>query len=185
LNFRVARERKGAAAKLLQRVWPRGRDLPWNTLVFSGPGGGKTTLLRDLARQLSIKGLAVGIVDERSELAACYRGEPAHDVGPRTDVLDGCPKAEGMRMLLRSMGPQVLVTDELGQASDAAAVHEARTSGVSVITSAHAGSMDELRQRPVLSDLMEAELFECFIQLSAQPHPGTVCSVENPEETPV
>jgi len=192
LNFRVARELPGAADKLMPYVRRPGQLLPRNTLLYSGPGAGKTTLLRDIARQLSygdpqrgIPGLAVGIVDERSELAASYRGVPAHDVGPRTDVLDACPKAQGMIMMLRSMGPQVLVTDEIGRREEAVAIQDALASGVSVITSAHASSLDELRARPVLAELMRAGVFECLVRLSRFPRPGTLVAVTDGEGRPL
>ena len=87
-----------------------------NTLIISPPKCGKTTILRDLARSLSNRGYRVGICDERSEIAGCYNGMASYDLGSRTDILDGCPKSEGMIMLIRSMSPDVIITDEIGQA---------------------------------------------------------------------
>src|SRR5690606_8945500 len=94
-----------------------------NLLIVSPPQCGKTTLIRDLARLASTgtdqtPSFKVGIVDERSEIAGCFHGVPQHDVGPRTDVLDACPKAEGMMMMIRSMSPDILVVDEIGRAED-------------------------------------------------------------------
>ena len=127
----------------------------YHTLVISPPQAGKTTLLRDLARLISegagILGQAgkkVGIVDERSEIAGCFQGVPQLDIGTRTDVLDACPKAEGIMLMLRSLSPQVIVTDELGRAEDVQAIAEAVSAGVSVITSVHGSSLEEICQRP-------------------------------------
>ncbi|MGB9793224.1 MAG: stage III sporulation protein AA, partial [Thermacetogeniaceae bacterium] len=108
LNIRIARAVPGAAQKLLPFILDFREKRPYHTLIVSPPGAGKTTILRDLVRSLSyglpslnLPGLSVGVVDERSELAACFQGIPQHDLGPRVDVLDCCPKALGMIMLLR------------------------------------------------------------------------------------
>ena len=103
------------------------REQIMHTLIVSPPRCGKTTLLRDIIRQMSngwgdISGVTVGVVDERSELAGCYQGIPQNDLGMRTDILDGCPKAEGMQMLIRSMSPVVVAVDELGKEEDFKAV---------------------------------------------------------------
>ena len=90
-------------------------------------------------------GMKVGIIDERSEIAGCLRGVPGFDVGPRTDVLDGCPKAEGMMMMIRSMSPDVLIVDEIGRPEDAEAVIEALHAGISVIATAHGSSIQDMR----------------------------------------
>lgn len=141
LNFRIARAVTGAANELLQHVIKEGRVQ--NTILVSPPGCGKTTLLRDLVRQLSdgvpqiqFSGVSVSVVDERSELAGSVNGIPQLVVGCRTDVLDGCPKSEGIRMMIRSMAPQVVAADEIGTAADVFAVEEALQSGVAVITTA-------------------------------------------------
>ena len=126
-NIRIAREKKGVALPVLPYLLDKGRYL--NTLIISPPQCGKTTLLRDLARVISygnvhLSGKKVSIVDERSEIAACVSGVPQRDVGPRTDVLDTCPKAEGIMMLIRSMSPDVIIADEIGRPEDVAAVGE-------------------------------------------------------------
>lgn len=143
---RIAREVPGAADAVMDALYEGGR--PVSALVVSPPGLGKTTLLRDIARQLSDgaggrRGVKVGMADERGELAGMAGGQPTLDVGLRTDVMDGCPKAEGIAMLIRSMSPEVLVTDELGGPEDARAVAEAARCGVRVIASVHAGNEAE------------------------------------------
>ncbi len=181
-NLRLAKQVIGCAAALLPRLL-RPDGLPHCTLLVSPPQAGKTTLLRDLARSLSLgaaclpRGFKVALIDERSELAACYQGVPTLDVGPRCDVLDACPKAEGMVMALRALSPEVLITDEIGRREDAAALMEALHSGVAVITSAHAADLRELAQRPVLCELLQNESFGRYVVLSTRRGPGTVEAV--------
>lgn len=163
ITLRVARAVKGAADGILPLLLDESG--PKSALILSPPGLGKTTLLRDAARQLSDAGLAVAIVDERSELAACERGVPTLDVGENTDVLDGCPKAEGMRLVLRAMAPDVIVTDELGRQEDVAAVLEAARCGVAVLASAHGRDLHDLRARPMLRAVLKSGVFERMIAL--------------------
>ncbi|HZK25848.1 MAG TPA: stage III sporulation protein AA [Oscillospiraceae bacterium] len=181
LNIRIARQFKGAALKILPHVYCDKTQRVRHTLLVSAPQAGKTTMLRDLARLLANgdqqkgrPGFKVGIVDERSELAGCFRGEPQLDVGVRSDILDGCTKAEGMMMLVRSMSPQVIVTDELGRAEDARAVEEAVNTGASILATAHGQNARELIRRPSLAYLLENGLFERVIVLSRRHGPGTV-----------
>jgi stage III sporulation protein AA len=117
------------------------------------------------------------VVDERSELAACYQGVPQLDIGPRVDVLDACPKAEGMMMALRSLSPEVLVTDEIGRREDAEAIEEALHCGVTILATAHGSSWDELLRRPALKDLLLRGSFSRFVFLSTRKGPGTVEAV--------
>ncbi len=150
VNIRIAHEIIGAADGLLPELFRNGQLL--NTLLLSPPGCGKTTLLRDLVRQLSdgsayAGGMTVGLVDERSEIAGCFAGIPQNDVGMRTDVLDGCPKAEGMLLLIRSMAPQVIAVDELGDAQELWAVRQALKCGCRILATMHAGSCDEAAER--------------------------------------
>ncbi|MGE5577000.1 MAG: stage III sporulation protein AA, partial [Syntrophothermus sp.] len=152
-----------------------------STLIISPPQCGKTTLLRDLARQISdgapaigLIGRKVGIVDERSEIAGCYHGVPQNDVGLRTDVLDTCPKAEGIMLLLRSMSPEVVVTDEIGGEEDVEAVEEACHAGVAVIATAHGHDLAELLRRPGTGRLIREGHFQRAVVLSRREGPGTL-----------
>ena len=163
LNFRVAHECKGCSEGLFRRLYGDGQY--YHTLLFAPAGCGKTTFLRDLIRLVSNAGLRVGVADERSELAACHYGIPQHDLGLRTDVMDGCPKAEAMGMLLRSMTPQVLVADEIGIEADVFAIRAAAGSGCKVVASAHGGSFEELIRNPVLRTLWEERRFERYVCL--------------------
>lgn len=180
-NVRIARDVRRVADGIARLLVDSASYRLHNTLLISPPQCGKTTLLRDITRRLSsgelhpkLPGLKVGIVDERSEIAACWRGVPQHDLGPRADVLDACPKAEGMVMMIRSLSPQVLVTDEIGRAEDGQALLEAIYAGVNVITSAHGFGMQEVRHRPVLRELFELGAFTRYIVLSRRRGPCTI-----------
>ena len=181
LNFRIARQIRGTGEKVLSYLFDRQNCRIYHTLVVSPPQGGKTTLLRDLARLISDgagilgrRGQKVGIVDERSEIAGCFQGVPQLDIGTRTDVLDACPKAEGIMLMLRSLSPQVIITDEIGRAEDVQAVAEAVSAGVSVISSVHGSSLDEICRRPVLGELLHNNYFERLIFLSNNRGPGSL-----------
>lgn len=150
-----------------------GRMVVCNTLIISPPKCGKTTMLRDLARNLSNAGFRIGICDERSEIAGCYDGKTSYDLGPRTDVLDGCPKADGILMLIRAMSPDVVMTDEIGKPEDAAAIRSALSAGVKIITTIHGSSFEDAAKSAVGS-LITDHVFETLIFLSAQPVTGTV-----------
>jgi stage III sporulation protein AA len=175
-NVRIAKEILGAADAILPHLLDKKEKRMKHTLILSPPQHGKTTLIRDMARQMSnwsygnasVKwsGMKVGIIDERSEIAGSIRGVPSFDVGPRTDVMDGCPKAEGMMMMIRSMSPDVLLVDEIGRPEDAEAITEALHAGISVIATAHGSTVDELSQRPALASLMENQMFEMYVVLN-------------------
>lgn len=165
INLRVAHEILGAADGVMDLIVKDG-DVQ-NTLVISPPACGKTTLLRDIARQLGggKYQFRVGIADERGELAAMYRGMAQNDVGFLTDVYDGCPKAEGMQMLLRGMSPRVLITDEIGTKEDAAAVQYAVHAGVRVICSLHGFGREDALKKEGIGVLLQNGTFRRVITL--------------------
>ena len=163
LNIRCAKEVKGCAEVIFPYVVEKGRVQ--NTLILSPPGCGKTTLLRDLVRLVSNAGFCVGLVDERSEIAACFGGETGNDCGENTDVLDGCPKTEGILMLLRSMAPEVIAVDELGGENDLAAVFEASLCGVSVIATCHGACYADLERRKGWKEVLDKRVFDRLIFL--------------------
>lgn len=166
INIRLARQVIGCANELIKEIDAHGVK---NTLIISPPKCGKTTMLRDIARQLGNK-INVGIVDERGEIAACFHGEPQLDVGLKTDVLDLCPKHIGMVMLLRSMAPQVIITDEIATENDMNAMLQAVNSGVSIIASAHGSSVEEVKSKMPL----DLKMFERIIILNRKNGVGTV-----------
>lgn len=148
-NFRIARQIIGCAKAVMRFVISQGK--PVSTIIAAPPGGGKTTLLRDIARCISegvdSPALKVAIADERSEIAACVNGAPGFDVGRRTDIMDGAPKACSISLLIRSMSPDVIITDEIGGRDDAEAISEACRCGTAVIASAHAFGVEDLLSR--------------------------------------
>ncbi len=155
---------------------------PVNTLIVSPPGCGKTTLLRDIARILSRRHIKVAICDERSEIAGMYDSKPSFDLGPRTDVLDGCDKVYGIPMLIRSMSPDVIITDEIGKPRDVGAADQCAGAGVSLITSIH-GSCEKDIINSSIGSLIHKGAFDNIIYLSAELGPGTIKAVVSKEDS--
>jgi stage III sporulation protein AA len=177
LNVRISHEIKGCANDVMSYII--NGSVVRNTLILSPPQMGKTTLLRDIVRQISDgkgqwAGRKVSLVDERSEIAATMHGVLQNDVGLQTDVLDGCPKHIGMMMLLRSMSPDVIATDEIGKQCDIEAIEEAMNAGVSVVTTAHAANLTDALQRQMLKTVIERKYFERIIILGNSHGTGTV-----------
>lgn len=176
INLRIARDIKGAANDIVQVIEFGGHIS--GTLVFGPPGCGKTTVLRDLARQLStgIHGrlYRVAVIDERGEIAATYQGQPQNDLGPCCDVLDGYPKGDGIMQAVRCLSPDIVICDEIGGEEDAKAVELSLNAGVTVIASAHAGSISELMARPQTSKLIATGAFQRAVCLSGRENPGVI-----------
>lgn len=184
-NFRISRELKGVGDPVIPFI-KTSRGEIYHTLIISPPQCGKTTLLRDMIRQISngdirwgLTGHKVGIVDERSELAGCYRGVPQNDIGIRSDVLDACPKAQGMIMLIRSMSPHIIATDEIGSKEDMLAIEEALHAGIKILTTVHGSSTEEIARKPYLKDLINNKIFERIIILSNRRGAGTIEAILN------
>jgi stage III sporulation protein AA len=178
LCFRIAREVRDCARPLLHHICDSKKCRVKNTLIVSAPRCGKTTILRDIARLLSNGDISracnIVVVDERSEIAGSFRGIPQLDLGPRTDVLDSCPKALGMIIAVRALSPQVIITDEIGRKEDVEAIQECVNAGVAVVSSIHAGNLEELQKKPLLKELLSMGIFQCAIFLSRRKGPGTV-----------
>ena len=171
LAIRIPREKEDIARPLLPRLLVDGKIV--NTLIVSPPGGGKTTLLRDLVRLLSDGSelsapLRVSLVDERGEIAAMHRGVAQLSVGSHTDVMDACPKNLAVPMLLRSMTPQVIALDEIAQPRDIDALYSASRCGVILLATVHASSLEELSERHNLSALLNGGIFERAVLISGQ-----------------
>lgn len=145
---------------------------------------GKTTILRDLIRKIStgidklnFHGINVGLVDERGELAAMYKGIPQNDIGLRTDVLDNIPKSIGMRMIIRSMAPQVISADEIGNTDEIEPINYAICSGIKGIFTAHGASLEEISINPTLKALLNLHAFERIVFLSDKKRKGEIKNV--------
>ena len=177
INLRMSHEILGCADPIFPFI-TYNKKL-YHTLIVSPPRCGKTTLLRDMIRQISngngwINGMSVGVVDERSELGGCYMGVAQTQLGIRTDVLDCCPKAEGMIMLIRSMGPEVIAVDEIGTAEDVHTIEYAMHCGCKMLATVHADSMEELRKKPLFDQMVAEKRFERYVLLENREHVGQV-----------
>lgn len=180
MNIRVAHEVVGCADAVMPYITAN-REV-YHTLIISPPRCGKTTLIRDLIRQISdgnpyVKGSTVGVVDERSELGGCYLGIAQNDMGMRTDILDCCPKAEGMILLIRSMAPRVLAVDEIGGEEEIRALEYAMQCGCKLIASVHGKDLDEISEKPGIKRLVEQRRFERYIVLDDRKQPGMVRNI--------
>jgi len=187
INYRIARAIVGAADKVIKYIIDTESNI-FNTIVISPPQCGKTTLIRDMVRQLSngvkgqkLKGKKIGLIDERSEIAACFMGEPRNDVGYRTDVLDACPKAKGIIIMIRSMSPEIIVTDEIGRVEDADALLTAVNAGVKVIATIHGKDIEDLYKKNELKSIHN-NIFERIIVLSRSQGVGTVEGIYDNEK---
>ncbi|MGL5640632.1 MAG: stage III sporulation protein AA [Paraclostridium sp.] len=188
LNIRVSREVIDCSEKVLNHIIKNSQEVN-NTLIISPPQCGKTTLLRDIVRNISsgnkkrgFNGIKVALIDERNEISGSYLGVPQMDVGIRTDIIETCPKDIGIMMLLRAMSPNVIVTDEIGSEKEIKALYTALNGGVSLITTVHGDSIDDIKERKELNKLLDKELFKKVIILSAKDGPGTVEKIYDLEE---
>lgn len=172
MNIRIAREIKGASNKLLSMVLSnKGIN---NTLIISPPGAGKTTMLRDLVRQISNFGKNVALIDERGEIASVYNGKAMLDVGVRTDVMSFCPKHIGINLVTRSMGPDVIATDEIGSVLDVEAIKNAALSGVNLIFTMHGKDISDLKRNKEIKEIIEEGYFDIIVFLSNREKVGTI-----------
>ena len=183
LNVRIARAKIGVSDDIMKYIIKNPNTI-YHTLIVSPPQCGKTTLLRDIIRNLSngmtnykFRGLKIGLVDERSEIASLYNGQPQNNIGIRTDVLDGCKKYDGMILLIRSMSPHVIATDELGDEKDINAIHEAIKAGVKVIATVHGEGIDDLNSKPNLKEIIKEKIFERIFILDNSKGVGTIKQV--------
>lgn len=177
INVRLSHQVRGCATPVLPYLFQGGEVL--HTLIISPPRCGKTTLLRDIIRQVSdgtgiAPGITVGVVDERSEIGACYQGAPQNDLGIRTDILDCCPKAKGMMMLIRTMSPRLIAVDEIGSREDLEAIEYVMNCGCKLIATVHGSSIEDIKQKPVLRKLVQEKTFERYIILNNKGRIGNI-----------
>ncbi|WP_099188104.1 stage III sporulation protein AA [Tepidibacter mesophilus] len=188
LNIRVSREIKNCSKNVIKYIIKNSNEI-YNTLIISPPQCGKTTLIRDIVRNIStgidkynFKGIKVAVIDERNEICGSYHGIPQKDVGIRTDSIESCPKDVGIMMVLRSMSPNVIVTDEIGSTKEIESLYSALNGGVSLITSVHGSGIDDIRNRKELNTLLDKELFKRVIVLSCKKGAGTIEKIYDLEE---
>ena len=177
INVRLSHQVKGCAGTVLPYLYDR--DMIFHTLIVSPPRCGQTTLLRDIIRQVSNgsrehAGLTIGVIDERSEIGACYQGIPQNELGIRTDILDCCPKAQGMMMLIRTMSPQVIAVDEIGSREDLEAIEYVMNCGCKLVATVHGNSMEDIRQKPVLRKMVLEKWFERYVILNNRGKVGNI-----------
>ena len=178
LNFRIARQIIGCSNNIIKEIINQEGNTIYNTLIVSPPGAGKTTLLRDIIRNLSngteeITGKNIGVVDERGEITAMYKGIPQNDLGIRTDIIENIKKSVGMKMLIRSMAPEIIVADEIGSKEDVQEINYAVCSGIKGIFTAHGNSLEDLKLNPAIAELIEKNIFEKLVFLDKK-HKGKV-----------
>lgn len=171
LNFRISRQVIGCSNPIINEIINEKDGTIYNTLIISAPGVGKTTLLRDIIRNISngvddiSKGVNVAVIDERGEISATYKGTMQNNLGIRTDVINEIPKSIGIRMAIRSMAPKVIVADEIGSKQDSEAIKYAMCCGVKGIFTAHGKNMEEISKNPELDNLINNKIFDKIIQL--------------------
>ena len=170
LNFRIARQVLNCSNKIIGQVIDEKNQDIYNTLIVSPPGRGKTTILRDLIRNLSngideinFKGRTCGVVDERGEIAAMYKGVPQNDIGIRTDIIENISKAKGIKILIRTMAPEIIACDEIGSKEDVEAIQEAIISEVKGIFTMHGRTLDDVKSNNQINKLIEENKIEKII----------------------
>ena len=174
LNIRISRELTGCADKVMKYVYG-------NTLIISPPGCGKTTILRDIIRQISNQGINISVVDERCEISGMYLGNIQFDLGICTDVLCCYSKSIGMNMMLRSMGPKIIAVDEIGSDEDILAIHNLLNSGVKIIATIHCDTIENILQKPFIENIVKEKIFDSYIILNNNKKTGDLYKIYDKE----
>lgn len=169
-NFRISRQIIGSSNSFIDELIEDGQTI-YNTLIVASPGLGKTTILRDIVRNISngidnkLQGLNVSVIDERGEIAGSYKGVMQNDLGIRTDVISDIPKSVGIIMSVRSMAPQVIVADEIGSKEDIESIQIAMCLGVKGIFTVHGKNLEDVKQNVALRELIQENTFQKIIEI--------------------
>lgn len=177
MNIRIAHEKKGIAESIIEYM--KNEKEPYNMLLISPPGIGKTTLLRDIVRILSGYGYTTGVIDERGEVAGAFQGNACLDCGLRTDVITGGEKTIGVQILVRSFSPRIIAIDEIGTQADAEAIFYAGVSGCKIVATAHGSSISDIFQKKELGTLMKQKIFERILVLSKDEQGRRLIEIRN------
>lgn len=173
INFRIASQIKGCSDRIYSQLLS---EYPQSVLIAGLPSSGKTTVLRDLCRNLAGR-YCVSVIDERGEIGAVYHGEPQNDIGIMCDVFDGYPKVDGLYTALRVMSPDIAVCDEIGGEDEVRQLLSCVNAGVKIIASAHAGNRDELYRRKNIKILLDNGVFDYIVFLGSKDNTGKIQSV--------
>ncbi|MBC8590580.1 stage III sporulation protein AA [Wansuia hejianensis] len=182
LNIRIAREKKGISNHIISYLLNNEGEFH-NTLIISPPQCGKTTLIRDIIRNLSdgyktiCRGFKISLIDERSEIGGVYNGIPQKDIGLRTDVLDGCLKSDGIMMAIRSLSPDIIAVDEIGGTRDVEAIDEALRAGIKFIATIHGHGLKDIYGKTNMRKLMREKIFKRYIILDRTRGVGTISAI--------
>ncbi len=180
LNIRLAGQQLGCSLKLSETLVKRGC---FSTLIVGQPLSGKTTVLRDLVRALASEQFMkkVVVIDERSEIAACYKGVETMNLGIHTDILNGYSRKKGFEIATRTLSPDIIACDEIGSPDDVSAVVKAKHSGIDVIASAHAKDLADIMLNPNIRELIYNKCFDYICVLEKTYSPGQIKEIVEAE----
>lgn len=172
LNIRIARQIKDSADELLTSI-----NREFNGIILAGiPASGKTTILRELARKLSIMGKKVSVIDERNEFSGTYAGFAQNDLG-FCDILNGYPKSEGLTQAIRTLSPEIIICDEVGTERDILAIKQAVHAGVKLVVSVHSGCVEDFSKRKHCVDILDTGAFDIIAMMAGRNLPGKISRI--------
>lgn len=180
INIRIAREKRGIGQEVVETILAERTKIE-GILIIGPPSSGKTTLLRDITRIISegINGVrqSISVIDERGEIAAVSGGIKNNNLGNGCDIYDGYPKAEAIKIAIRTMGPSIIVCDELGSKVEIDSVKESINSGVELISTVHGSSLQEVKNKDHVRELIGTGGFKWAVELYDRSRVGEIKSI--------